>query len=47
VSIIRVAAALARAKGVSTADLATATTDNFFRLFKKAPRAALAASAAA
>ncbi len=35
------AAKLAELKGVSPADLATATTDNFFRLFSKVPRPAV------
>ena len=45
--VVHTAAALARVKGVTPQELATATTENFFRLFKKVPRAALAASAAA
>lgn len=34
--VVHTAAALARARGITTAELATATTDNFFRLFRKA-----------
>lgn len=45
--VVHTAAALAGAKGLSTAEIANATTDNFFRLFKKAPRSALRAGAAA
>ena len=45
--VVHTAAALARAKGVSAAEIATATTDNFFRLFRKAPRAALVAGVVA
>lgn len=45
--VVHTAAALARAKGVSPAQIAAATTDNFFRLFTKAPRSALVTSAAA
>jgi TatD DNase family protein len=45
--VAHTAVALAQAKAVSPAELAAATTDNFFRLFKKAPRSALAVSAAA
>jgi TatD DNase family protein len=41
------AAALAAAKGVGVDALASATTDNFFRLFSKVPREAVAASASA
>jgi TatD DNase family protein len=36
--VVRTAAALAAAKGVSDKDIARATTDNFFRLYKKAKR---------
>lgn len=34
------AAALAKARGITVDDFATATTDNFFRLFTKVPRTA-------
>jgi TatD DNase family protein len=44
--VLHTAAALAAAKGVSRDELAAATTENFFRLFGKAPRSALSASAA-
>lgn len=37
--VAHTAAVLARVKGVSTEQLADATTDNFFRLFAKVPRA--------
>jgi TatD DNase family protein len=37
------AAELAKVKGVSQADLAQATTENFFRLYNKTPRTAVAA----
>lgn len=40
--VVHTAAALARARGISAEALAAATTDNFFRLFTKAPRSALA-----
>ncbi len=36
--VVHTAAALARVKGVSDTDLATATTDNFHRLYAKVPR---------
>jgi len=36
--VVRTAAALASTKGVSPDDIATATTDNFFRLYSKAKR---------
>jgi TatD DNase family protein len=45
--VVHTAAALARVKGVTPGELATATSENFFRLFKKVPRSALAGSAAA
>ena len=45
--VVHTAAVLAKVKGLSSAELAQATTDNFFRLFGKVPRAARAASAAA
>ena len=37
------AAELAEVKGVSQAELAQATTENFFRLYNKTPRTAVAA----
>jgi len=39
------AATVAEVKGISEADLARATTDNFFRLFTKARRPAAVAAA--
>ncbi len=36
--VVHTAATLAKIKGLSTGEIATATTDNFFRLFKKVPR---------
>jgi len=45
--IVHTAAALARARGIGTEKLAEATTENFFRLFRKAPRAAFSARGAA
>ena len=44
--VVHTAEALARVKGVTPQELAKATTENFFRLFKKVPRAASAADAA-
>jgi TatD DNase family protein len=41
--VVETAKELARVKGVTPADLARATTDNFFRLYAKTPRGALAA----
>ena len=41
--VVETAKELARVKGVTQADLARATTDNFFRLYAKTPRGALAA----
>jgi TatD DNase family protein len=41
--VVHTAAELAKVKGISPAELARATTDNFFRLYAKTPRAALAA----
>ena len=38
--VVHTAAALAKARGASEAEFAKATTDNFFRLFTKAKRAA-------
>jgi TatD DNase family protein len=40
--VVETAKELAKVKGVSAAQLADATTDNFFRLYAKTPRAALA-----
>ncbi len=40
--VVHTAAAVARVKGVTPDVLAQATTDNFFRLFTKAPRSAYA-----
>jgi TatD DNase family protein len=45
--VVHTAAALANVKGLPPAELAKATTDNFFRLFRKVPQTARAASAAA
>jgi TatD DNase family protein len=41
--VVRTAARLAALRGISEAEMARLTTDNFFRLFKKVPRAALKA----
>ena len=41
--VVETARELARVKGISQAELAQATTDNFFRLYAKTPRSALAA----
>jgi TatD DNase family protein len=41
--LVETAAELARLKGISPAELAHATTENFFRAYGKVPRAALAA----
>jgi TatD DNase family protein len=41
--VVHTAARLAAVKGVSEAELARATNDNFFRLFNKVPRASLKA----
>ena len=38
--VVETAAALAKVKGITPEDLARATTDNFFRLYSKAPRVA-------
>jgi TatD DNase family protein len=43
--VVHTAAALARVKGISAEELATATTENFFRLFQKVPRPAAGATA--
>jgi TatD DNase family protein len=41
--VVETAKELARVKGVSPAEIARVTTDNFFRLYAKTPRTALAA----
>lgn len=38
--VVHTAAALARVKGVTAAEIASATSENFFRLFSKVPRPA-------
>jgi TatD DNase family protein len=45
--VVHTAAALAKVKGISDAELAAATTDNFFRLFGKVPRSMRTNTAAA
>jgi TatD DNase family protein len=40
--VVETAAALAKVKGISLEELASATTENFFRLYAKTPRAGLA-----
>ena len=45
--VVHTAAALARIRGISEAEIATATTDNFFRLYTKARRPGDVASAGA
>jgi TatD DNase family protein len=40
--VAETAAALARMKGVTLKELAEATTENFFRLYNKTPRSAMA-----
>ncbi len=45
--VVHTAAALAKARGISAAELATATTENFFRIYTKVPRPKSGASAAA
>ena len=42
--MVHTAAELARVKGVSADEIARITTDNFFRLYSRTPRAALAAA---
>jgi len=42
--VVHTAAELARVKGVSAAEIARITTDNFLRLYNKTPRAALVAA---
>jgi TatD DNase family protein len=42
--VTETARVLAQTRGVSVADIAQQTTDNFFRLFTKAPRAAMKAA---
>jgi TatD DNase family protein len=44
--VVETANELARVKGVSPAKIARATTENFFRLYAKTPRAALSAEPA-
>ncbi|MFM9939849.1 MAG: TatD family hydrolase [Hyphomicrobiaceae bacterium] len=44
--VVHTAAALARVKGVSDAELATATTENFHRLYAKVPRRATGSATA-
>jgi TatD DNase family protein len=39
--VVKTAARLAALRGVSEAEMARTTTDNFFRLFNKVPRSAL------
>ena len=41
--VVETAKELAKVKGVSEAEIARATTENFFRLYSKTPRTALAA----
>ena len=41
--VVETARELARVKGVSEGEIARATTENFFRLYAKTPRTALAA----
>lgn len=43
--VAHTAEALARVRGITPQEVATATTENFFRLFKKVPRTASAATA--
>ena len=45
--VVHTAEALAKVKGVTPAELASATTDNFFRLFRKVKRPAQRGTAAA
>lgn len=45
--VVHTAAAIAEARGLSVDELATATTENFFRLFKKVPRPKASGTAAA
>ena len=45
--VVHTAARVAAMRGLSEADLARTTTDNFFRLFRKVPRSALKAPASA
>jgi TatD DNase family protein len=40
--VVETAAVLAKVKGVTPEELARATTENFFRLYSKAPRPAAA-----
>ncbi|MGD9802437.1 MAG: TatD family hydrolase [Hyphomicrobiaceae bacterium] len=43
--VVHTAAALAKVKGLSATEMATATTENFYRLFQKVPRPATGVSA--
>jgi TatD DNase family protein len=45
--VVHTAARLAALRGVSAAEMARTTTENFLRLFKKVPRSALKAPASA
>jgi TatD DNase family protein len=45
--VVHTAAAIAEARGLSIDELAAATTQNFFRLFKKVPRPEASGTAAA
>ena len=45
--VVHTAAAVAKARGLSPEEVATATTNNFFRLFKKVPRPSASDTAAA
>ena len=42
--VVETAAELAKVKGVTPAELAQATTENFFRLYSKTPRAGACAA---
>jgi TatD DNase family protein len=44
--VVHTARRLAEVRGIGNAELAAATTDNFFRLFNKVPRSAASVSAA-
>jgi TatD DNase family protein len=45
--VVKTAARLAELRGISEAEMARATTENFFRLFNKVPRSALKAQPSA
>jgi TatD DNase family protein len=45
-NVVHTARRLAEVRGIGNAELAAATTDNFFRLFNKVPRSAASVSAA-